>query len=182
MNDKLAKDLMVPVAEYPTVAEEKTLLDAVLAIDEAHRRLPEGRQPYRAALVVDRNGKIIGKVGQLSFLKALEPQHNVLGEMEKITVAGVSSEFISKVMDHFRFFQDDLTDLCARATNVTLRDAMSPVTESIDENAPLGEAIYKIVTWQTLSILVKRGDEVVGLLRLSDLFEEVSRQMRETMA
>jgi hypothetical protein len=51
---------------------------------------------------------------------------------------------------------------------------MIPVTESIDENALLTEAIHRIVLWQTLSILVTRGGEVVGILRLSDLFDEIS--------
>ena len=58
---------------------------------------------------------------------------------------------------------------------------MRPVTESIDENASLCEAIHKIVILQTLSILVKRGREVIGLLRLSDLFDEIARQMKENL-
>jgi hypothetical protein len=34
-------------------------------------------------------------------------------------------------------------------------------------------AIHKIIMWQCLSVLVKRGNEVVGILRTSDLINEI---------
>jgi predicted transcriptional regulator len=55
---------------------------------------------------------------------------------------------------------------------------MHPLTEHIDENATLSEAIYRFVMWDTLSILVTKGDEAVGLLRLSDLSQEITEYMK----
>ena len=60
------------------------------------------------------------------------------------------------------------------------RDAMHPLAESVDENASLSDAIHKIVLWQQLSLMVTRKDDVVGLIRLSDLYDEVARQMKST--
>ena len=57
-------------------------------------------------------------------------------------------------------------------------DAMHPLSESVEESASISEAIHKIVMWQQLSLLVTRGDEVVGLIRLSDLYDEVALQMK----
>lgn len=177
MENRSVKDLVVPLDEYPVVPEDANLLDAILALDEAQRKLPPGRQPYRAVLVIDANGKIIGKIGQLAFMKALEPKYSVLGDLRTLARAGVTAEFVSSMMDHYQFFQDSFADLCTRGRSLPVKDVMHPVTESVDENASLSDAAHKIVIWQTLSLLVTRGEEVVGLLRLSDLFEELTAQM-----
>ena len=178
MNKTLVKDIMVPLEDYPVVDEDATLTEALVALDEAHRRLPPGRQPYRAVLVTDKKGDIVGKLGQLVFLNALEPKYAVLGDLEKLARAGVSSEIVSSMMEHFRFLQDSLSDLCGRAGRMTVKEVMRPTKDSIAESAPLSEAIHRMVLGQTLSILVTRDSDPVGLIRLSDLFDVIADQMK----
>ena len=178
MDSKMVKDLMVPLDDYAVISRESTLLDAIIALDQAQKNLPAGRQPYRAVLVVDDKKKVVGKIGQLAFLKALEPKYNMLGDLSRLSRAGLSSTFISSMMENFQFFQENLNDLCRRAIYIKAKDVMHPITESIEENASLHEAIHKIIMHQTLSLLVTRSDRMVGLLRLSDLFDEVAKQMK----
>jgi CBS domain-containing protein len=178
MDSKIVKDLMVPLDDYAVVSPESTLLEAIVALDQAQKSLPVGRQPHRAVLVADDKKKVVGKIGQLAFLKALEPKYNMLGDLSRLSRAGLSPTFISSMMENFQFFQENLNDLCRRAAYVKAKDVMHPVTESIEENASLHEAIHKIIMNQTLSLLVTRGDKMVGLLRLSDLFDEVAKQMK----
>lgn len=178
MHTKVVKDIMVPLNEYGIVNEDEKLLNAILVFDRALKKRNRRRQPHRAVLVVDKKGKVVGKLGQLAFLKALEPQHNILTDMSKLSSAGVSEQFIASVTKHYQFFQEDLRGLCARARDIKVKDVMHPVTEHIDENASLGEAIYKVVTWETLSVLVTSGEEIVGILRLSDLCQEVAEYMK----
>jgi hypothetical protein len=92
MNKKLVKDLMVSVESYPVIKRGSTLLDAILAMDKAQRNLPADRQPYRAVLVVDDWNKIIGKIGQLTFLNALSLNFNFFSELEKLDRLGVHSD------------------------------------------------------------------------------------------
>ncbi len=175
---KKVKDIMVPLSRYGVVKRTATLLDAILEFDKAMEKRDRRRQPPRAILVVNRNGRVVGKIGQMAFLKALEPQHGILTDMSKLSGAGVSEQFIASVTKHYRFFQDDLHSLCARARHIKVEDIMHPLTEHIDENATLSEAIYRFVMWDTLSILVTKGDEAVGLLRLSDLSQEIAEYMK----
>jgi CBS domain-containing protein len=58
-----------------------------------------------------------------------------------------------------------------------MKDVMRPMTEQVDVNDTINEAIHKIIMWQILSVLVTKGEKVVGILRLSDLFDEVSRNI-----
>jgi CBS domain-containing protein len=178
MTKKLVKDLMVPLDEYPLVKKHDTLLDVIRALDEGQKRLPPGRQPYRAVLVADEHGKVVGKIGQLAFLTALEPKYSLLGDLGKLDTTGLSPELVNLLMEHHRFFEDSLPDLCRRGSAVRAEDTMHPLAESVDENASLSDAIHKIVMWQQLSLLVTRGDDAVGLIRLSDLYDEVARQMQ----
>jgi CBS domain containing-hemolysin-like protein len=178
MDDRRVKDVMVSLSEYPVVSEYATLGEAVLALEMAQRRLPAGRQPYRAVLVVDEKKRVVGKIGQLSFLRALEPRYGVMGNLDSLFAAGVSEELVASMMEHYRFFEEKLSDLCSRSSRLLAKDVMRPVTQSIDENATLREAIHRIVMWQTLSILVTRGSEVVGLVRLSELFDAIAAQLK----
>jgi predicted transcriptional regulator len=178
MDEKRVKDLMVPLDRYGLVSKDATLFEAVQVLQEAQKRRDRRSQPFRAVLIVDENKKIIGKLGELAFLKALEPKHNVLGDVSKLSSAGVSEQIISTVMSHYQFFQDKLSNLCYRARDIRVRDVMHPITESIDENALLCEAITKIIMWDTLSVLVSAKGEIVGLLRISDICQEVALQMK----
>jgi CBS domain-containing protein len=180
MTVRTAGDLMVPLDEYPTVSEQATLADAVAALGQALAHMPAGRAPYRAVLVVSAEGQVIGKLGQLGFLKALEPKYALLGsDIERLTHAGVSTSFIDSMMEHHRFFDDALPDLCRHRRTMPVREAMDPITEAIDAGTPLGQAIHQLIVRQKLSLLVTRGGRAIGLLRLSDLFDEVVSAMGE---
>jgi CBS domain-containing protein len=182
MNNKLVRDLMVLLDDYAVVDQDASLLDAVKALEKSQKNLPPQRQPHRAVLVVDEKRNVIGKIGQLAFLRALEPKYKIIKDFDKLAKAGVSGEFVSSMMEHFRLFEEGLDDLYRKARGILARDVMHPVEESIDENATLSEAVHKIVIYQTLSILVTKDKKVIGLLRLSDLFDEVIRNIKNSSA
>lgn len=91
--------------------------------------------------------------------------------------AGLSPGSISTVMDHVQFLCRVRGSLQERARSIEVCNVMLPVGESIDEEASLQEAIDLFGARQTLSILVRRGEQIVGVLRLSDLFQEIAHQI-----
>jgi hypothetical protein len=122
-------------------------------------------------LVVDADGVIVGKVGHLAFLRGLEPNYRRLGNTEALSHAGLSEEFLTSVMESYRLWSDGPEELRQRARTTPVVEVMVPATIRVPEEAPLARAIHELVIHQTLSILVSRGREVVGILRLSDAFE-----------
>jgi hypothetical protein len=173
MEAKHVKDVMVPLDDYAVVDSNATVFEALMALRESQTRLKPGQYLHRAVLVKNGDGAIVGKLGHLSFLKALEPKYNEIGDLPSLARAGLTPEFISSLAVKWDIFKEDLGEACKRLKEVRVVDAMHPVKEHIDENAPMSEAIHKIVMWQTLSILVISGGKAVGLLRLGDLFNEV---------
>jgi CBS domain-containing protein len=179
MKTKYVKDIMLPLDEYAVVSENATLYESFLVLEEAQKKLPSKRQPHRAVLVVNDKNKIVGKLGHRGFLLALEPKYDQLGNLDIVSKSGLSKDYITSMMANFGLWQADMDDIRRRIKSIKIKDVMRPVTERIDRNAPIHEAIHKIILTQTLSILVAEGDDIVGILRLSDLFDEVSREILE---
>ena len=141
------KDLMIPLREYATVHQDATLLQAMLALEESQDKKQGDVQPYRAVLVVDDRGDIVGKLGHRGFLQALEPKYGMVEDLDKLNRAGVSSEFISYMAESMRLWEEDLTDLGKLARSIKVRDVMHSVEENVDENISLMQAIHHLVMW-----------------------------------
>ena len=175
-----ARDLTVPIDHYPIVDSSATVLDAVIRLDESRSNSEPGRQPYQAVLVTDENGRVVGKLGQLALLRALEPRSHAADDQDTLKRAGVGEALMKTAFDHFRTLQLGLQEMCLGGAALPVRFVMIPFQEHIDVDAPICEIVHKILEWQTLSILVTQEGRPVGLVRLSDLCDEVMKQMRLT--
>lgn len=176
---KRVKDLTLSLSEYAVVDEDATILDALRALDASQAALGPGRQPHRAVLVRDRRGTIVGKLHHFAFLRALISERRALTEGEMLDRAGVGDDLLRASLQTLGLLTGDLVDVCVRARNVSVRDFYTEATASIDESASLADAAAAFVERQTLSLLVTRGGQTVGILRLSDLFDELARQIRQ---
>ena len=174
---KYVIDVMLPLEEYALVSEDDTLFDAFMALEDAQAKRPEGRQKHRAVLVRDKKNNIVGKLGHLGFLKSLEPGYKNLGQLDIVSKAGLTRDFITSMMKNFELLQDDLDEIRKKTKSIKMKEVMRPMTEQVDVNDTINEAIHNLIMWQVLSCLVTKGGKVVGILRISDLFDEVSRNI-----
>ena len=124
---KRVKDVMVPLGEYAIVTEDATFREAIQVLEQSHQELAPGRPPHRAVLVRDRQKKIVGKVGQLAFLKALEPRGRLKDDLGRLRRAGVDSQFVGVMMDSLEFWQDSLSVLCRRASSLKVKETLSKI-------------------------------------------------------
>ena len=182
MNPMTVKDLMVPLDEYATVSHEATLFEAVLALEKAQEELDRTRYLYlhRAILVYDENKKVVGKISQLDVLRALEPKYRDMGESTSLSRAGFSPNFMRSMLEQYSLLSDPLVEICSRAANIKVKDFMYTPSEGeyVEESAPLKEAIHQLVMGHHQSLLVTREEEIVGILRLADVFKEVFQTMK----
>ncbi len=173
MYRKLVKELMIPVAQYPTVHQNSTMYDALVALNAANENVPEKQQNYRAVLVKDDNARIVGKIGHIAFLKALEPKYQKFFDIEKLSRLSLSNGYIDSMIENYNLWTDESIDLCTIASNTKCSEIMIPIEQRIEENETIAQAIHKIIMWQTLSILVSKGEEIVGIIRLSDIYDSI---------
>lgn len=176
------KDLMVSLADYASVSQGATLYEAVVALDEAQKRLHRDRHPHRAVLVLDDEGQAIGKLSQWDFIRALEPRYNEIVDFSSLVRLGFSSHFIRSMVKDQGLWQRPLENLCQRASQIKVKDVMYTPAEGeyVQEDATLEEAIHQLVIGRHQSLLVTRGASVVGVLRLSDVFSEICATMKSS--
>ena len=179
MKPLFVKDVMLPLTDVPIIAEDATLADAVSALARAQHRRPADRLPFRVILVLNARAQVVGKLGHLAFIQALEPGFGPPEERETLQRAGVDPALVESLSQYKRFWEGDLELACRRAAHLRVGDVMRSVGESVDESTSLLDAISTLVRLGTLSILVRRGDEAVGLLRLADIYDAAARLLMQ---
>jgi CBS domain-containing protein len=169
------KELMVPLSEYATVSDEATLIEAVLALETAQKHVEMDREKHRAVLVLDQTGRVVGKLDQWSVLWALEPRYKQMGNLRDTSRYGFSPEFLKSMIETYGLWRNPLDGLCKKAAAMKTKEIMhTPAAgEYIAEDASLDAAIHLLVMGRHQSLLVRRGDEIVGILRLSDIFRRI---------
>jgi CBS domain-containing protein len=180
MQNITVKDLMVPLGDYATVSDEATLGDAVSALEEARKNVEGDREKFRAVLVLDQNGRVVGKLDQWRVLWALEPRYKQMGDLKETSRFGFSPEFLRSMLDYYELWRKPLEGLCQKAAKTKVKEIMHKPTEGeqVEADATLDTAIHQLVMGRHQSLLVTRGEAVVGILRLSDVFNKVCDEIK----
>jgi CBS domain-containing protein len=170
------KELMVPIKKYATVPREATLREAILALEKAQKSLDPTRHKHRAILVLDASGKVVGKITMKHILIALEPNYGKVEGTGVLERSGYSPDLIRSMLENNALWTEPLQFFRERAAKLKVGDLIHAPSEDeyIDENATLGEAIHQMIVNPYISLLVTSGDEVLGILRLSDVFTKIS--------
>lgn len=169
------KELMVPLEAYATVSKDETLLEAILDLEKAQKSLDPTRFKHRAILVLDEDGKVVSKITMKNFMVALEPKYGKVESTGVLKRSGYSPELIRSMLEDHGLWVEPLKFFCERATAIKVGEFVQAPSEDeyIDSDANLGEAIQQLVAYPYHSLLVKQDDDVIGILRLSDVFTKV---------
>ena len=182
MRNYVVKDLMVPISEYATVPEDATLFEAVLALEQAQENFQQNRYSHRAVLILDKNKKVIGKLSQMDFLTALEPKDANLERIRRFKQFGFTRKAVALQQEEYLKASPPIPDLYSKVAKKRVTEFMQRPTEGeyVDENATLEMALHQLSAESNLSLLVTRASEIIGVLRLADVFAAVYHTMKES--
>jgi CBS domain-containing protein len=180
MESIAVRDMMIPLESYATVSEDATLAEAVLALEAAQNNFDQNRYQHRAVLVYDKNRNIVGKLSQLDVLKALEPKYQGAGDFKELDQFGINADYIRNLIDELGLLKKPVQDICRRAAEAKVKNIMYTPTqgEFVAEKATLNEAIVQFLVGHHQSLLVTRGKDIVGILRLTDVFKKVTDMIK----
>jgi len=180
MKNVSVKELMVPLEEYATVPQKANLLEAILALEKAQKAFDPLKHKHRAVLVLDRNKNVVGKMDMFDILMALEPKYVELEAAGTLSRSGYSPDFIKSMLKDNVLWSEPMAFICSQATELSVSDIMEAPADGvyIDENATLDEAIHQLIVCRYPSLLVSQGKKVVGILRLSDVFSQISETIK----
>jgi CBS-domain-containing membrane protein len=82
----------------------------------------------------------------------------------------------------YDLFNDPLADICRKAGGQKVKKFMYTPSEGeyVDESGSLGEAIHQLVIGHHQSLLVTQQKNIVGILRLTDVFAAVYEVMKDS--
>jgi hypothetical protein len=144
------KELMVPVTDYPRVAEDRSIFDALNILDAHRKRFARKEYRPRVVLVHDANFNLVGGLDHTSMMR-------VLGGAQKAAWDKV------------------FAGLGEAARGVQVKDAMTRYgkEDHIEDNSSLAEAMPKLIHSKLHNLVVTAQGTTVGILRMSDAFNLV---------
>lgn len=144
------KDLMVPVTDYPRVAEDRSIFDAFNILQAHRKRFVRKEYRPRVVLVHDAEFNLVGGLDHTGMMRTM-------GGAQK---GGWERAF---------------ANLGDAARSAKVRDAMTPygTDDHVDEDAPLADAVPKLIHSKLHNVIVTHQGVTVGILRMSDVFNQV---------
>lgn len=181
MEQYKVKDLMVPLSEYAVIPENATIFEAVLALEKTQQVYNQNNYQSRAILVEDSTGNIIGKLGQLDILRALEPKYaDIKSETSGAGKYGFSKQFLLSILETYQMFDKPLDDICKKTGMEKAVKYMHSPTEGeyISADGSMDQAIHLLILGNHQSLLVTQTKKIIGILRLTDVFANISQHMK----
>jgi CBS domain-containing protein len=180
MKDKKVKNVMIALSDYALVSEEDNLATAIKVLKQA-RDDKRYKYKHRAVLVYDKDNNIIGKVSLRCILKALEPKYRKFEHPDNngsigLSRFGFNEEFLNSPVEDLSLWDETLEELVKKASKLKVNKIMYTPSngEYVNEDAPIAEAVHQFILGCHQSLLVLKEKKVVGIIRLSDVFELVS--------
>jgi Mg2+/Co2+ transporter CorB len=172
----IVKDVMVPLSEYRSIPADMGLADAVAQLEDALEEYGTSPRRLQGLLVKDKTGKVVGKLSPLDLIMALEPTYKKLYNEDGFSSMGISREEIRKQVESLGLWRDPLLSICQRAAVTPVSEIMyTPAQgETVAEDATLAQAMHQLLVGFHQALLVMRGDEIVGVLRLEEVYQRVA--------
>jgi len=154
-DEKIVKDLMIPLENYPHIPYWFTLNQAVIIAREAAIKF-EGSFEPRAVLIFDEKYNLLGILTLKDIIRGLEG--DILG--------GEGSAMLS--------WQDIVGTELTRQAQKQVSEVMSPFKVTVASSDSLVKVLAMMLQENVERIPVLEENKVVGLIRLADLFKEIS--------
>jgi CBS domain containing-hemolysin-like protein len=183
MKEIQVKEIMIPMSDYLKVKKDQSLMGVIIAMGAS--RESENKRPYRDAIVVDGKDQFIGKVTMVEILKALEPKYKQLDPKQTSKIRELfgdqTTERIMNFSEEFNLWSEPMSTLRERGKKIMVTQIIHipEQQEYVNETDTLERALHKFVSDAHQPLVVKKGDQITGFLRISDLIEIVRTKLLE---
>ena len=161
--------VMIPITEYTTINENKTVQDAINALKKSFATKMATNQlmetGHRSILVRDSDKQIKGILTIKDMLETIMPEY-----------LSAAKPSLADSIEYSPMFWKGMFNMGIRdAKNKCISDIMSPSPISINSRSNLMEAAYLMLHSNERRLLVTLTDKTVGVIREQDLFFEMEK-------
>ena len=165
-------EVMIPILDYTTIAESRTISDAVTALKASFTALTATRQlmetGHRSVLVMDKAGQVRGMLTIQDLLALTLPRYLSSPKPSTADAIQYSPLFWTGM------FSSGVRDI----QSLTISEVMSPSPAGIDVHASLMEAAFLMASENQRRLIVMANKVPVGIIREQDLFFEMEKSLK----
>jgi CBS domain-containing protein len=159
---KTAKDMMIPLEDYPHIPYWFTLRQAMAIVREAALKF-EGQFEPRAVLVFDEKYQLLGILTLRDIITGLEPRF-------------LQETALVKADPSLTVLLGDLSEPQMKSQSQRpVSEVMSPIKVTVNAEDPITKTLSLMIKENLGLVPVMQGGKVAGMLRLSDLYGEISQ-------
>jgi len=170
MNQKPIHEIMVPLEEYPCIAETHTLRQAIAEMTRI-QILRKQATLARVALVFDAGFRELrGMLRRRDIMRGLEPRFLSSGSLEyerKLFDVEIDPNLAELPYDK-------ITARMRQRANLLVREFMIPIPATIEYDDHIMKAIYEMVDQNTSLLPVLKEGKIVGVVRSVDVLNEIA--------
>jgi len=148
---KEIKKLLIPLTDYPHMPYWATLEEAIVLLNFSHE------SGYHTVLVFDEFYKLLGMLDWKVILRAINPK------FEKLSPEDFSSKGI-----------DIITSGNDKQFKMSIKDFMLPFDIIVDASDDILKVAYLLLQHNINIIPVKESEKVLGVVRVHDIFHEIT--------
>jgi hypothetical protein len=181
MEKMKVRDLMRPVNAFARISSDASFQEAVDALEKAQAAYTAGKASQRIMLVEDGAGKIVGKLSPMDVVQGLEPNYSKFDSLKGNSRLGLTAGMLESMKEQFRLWEKPLSELCRKANDVKIENFIRLPTPDhmVGANEKMDKAFHLFVAGRHDSLFVKEGEQIVGLIRFSDVYKKIVQTMRE---
>ncbi len=178
MRGKVARDLLIPLENYPHATESTTLGEAIDILETAQIDFRQRKSVPRVLLVFDSDNQLMGMVRRRDLLRGIEPQFG-----EQLDVAHPEAHVKLEV-------DPELTALLSEIDPEQLREKLAcplesivrPLEASVDIDDPFLKIVRELVSKDTHIAIVLDAGRLARLVRTQDPLDLVPNAEGRTAA
>ncbi len=172
-NAKKVKELMVEITEYPHIAYWMSVRDAIAMIHSSYDET-SGLVEHRMVLVFDEMYQLQGILTLKSLLTGIEP--GFLRKDEKSPYQGLTHEDYARLST---LVEGTFSEKCKEEARKPVSEVMTPIRATVDVNDSAAKAAFIMLEADVSLVPVMEGEKIAGVLRMSDLFNELTKIVLE---
>ncbi len=172
-DSKTVKELMVEITEYPHIAYWMSVRDAIAMIHSSSDEI-SGLGDHHMVLVFDEKYQLKGVLTLKSLLAGIEPKF--LRRDETSPYEGFKDKDRASLS---ALVEGTFSMKCKEEAKKQVSEVMVPTHATVEVNDSVEKAAFIMLQADVNLLPVMDGEKIAGVLRLSDIFNELTKIVLE---
>lgn len=166
-----ARDLMVPISEYPHIRDDVPVREAFAILK---KNFDQGKG-YRTILVLDGNNQLKGILTLRDMIRAVGPDF-----LKKESFGGGHGQYEGFQQEFpalTQIWQESFSEKCKEAAGKAVKESMKRFEDKVLADDTIAKCAYLMSVRDVVVLPVVDKERVVGVVRMVDIFREISDQV-----